>query len=150
MIKKFSVTEIYALTGFPEMVKEYEEMADPDLPAPTYMKEEYLLRERADAIGVYGAIRDGKIVGFVSCIKGRLPKFGIDIIITESIFVMKAFRKYGYGNRLIEAVEDYGRVNNVPQIFINIPYSALETIGVVLNRKGYVPKTVALNKKLWN
>lgn len=148
MIRQFSVEEIYATAGFANMVIEYSKMADPSLPPPTYKKEDYLAIEKDGRLGIFCAIDNGNIVGFVSVVKGFLPKFSILVAITESIFVLEEYRKKGYGIRLIEATEDYARMNGIRNVFINIPDSALDTLGMLLKRRRYSAKTHSYGRVL--
>ena len=148
MIEKLTVEELYARPGFEDMVAEYAKMADPLMPPPSFKKEDYLFLERDNKLGVFCAMDGAIIVGFVAVVNGFLPKFGVRVAITESIFVLEDYRKKGYGIRLIQAVEDYARMNGIHNSFINIPDSALATLGVVLKRRGYSPKIHTYGKKL--
>jgi len=149
MIRRYTVEEIYAAPGFAEMVAEYALMADPDMPAPTFRKDDYQAIEQSDRLGVYGAMDRDKLVGFVAVVKGYLPKFGVPVAITESIFVLKKYRTKGYGIRLLQATEDYARVNGLQHCFVNIPDHAVKSLGLVLLHRNYSAKIHTYGKVLW-
>ena len=148
MILRYSVEQIYAAPGFAEMVAEYAKMADPDMPPPTYRKEDYLLLESEERLGVYVALHEDKVVGFVAVMRSYLPKVNTMVAITESLYVMRKYRIKGYGWRLIDAVEDFARINGLKHSFINIPHNSLKTLGVVLGHRNYSLKLHTYGKTI--
>lgn len=137
MIEQLTVDEIYARAGFTEMAYEYGRISDPLFPKPTIRKEDYLPLEKAGLLAVYGATRGGKLVGIATCVKGKIPHYGVSIAIVESLYLMREHRASGLGLRLLEACEDQARIWALPHIFIQVHEEEIEVLGKVLQRRKY-------------
>lgn len=78
-----------------------------------------------DTIGVY---KDKLLVGFATVITNKMPHYSTYASTVESIFVLKEYRKYGAGKKLIEKVEEVVKKKGAKQLFLSAPYHG------VLNR----------------
>lgn len=137
MIKLTTVDEIYKFEGFEEMVQEYGQLSASFLPPATYKREDYKPIEDAGLLAAFCALDKGKIVGFAACIRAFLPHYGITAAQVESLYVLRAYRQNGYGIRLIEACEDFARVERLNPLLIQVHEEELERLGIVLNRRNY-------------
>ena len=68
------------------------------------------------------AVYDGKPAGFVTVLTPVLPHYGKKLATIESLFVAKAYRRYGLGRALMEAVEEYSKGVGCVGILYSAPY----------------------------
>lgn len=148
MIEQLTVDQIYACPGFAGMVEEYAQITDPLLPPPSYRKEDYLPLEQAGKLDVVGVMDAGSIVGFAAILQGKMPHYGSEIAIVESIYVRRSHRKGGAGIRLIEAAEDMARIRGLSEIFINVHDEYLASLGILLIRRNYSARIHTFGRRL--
>lgn len=145
-IKKFKVSEMYALDYFHELVAEYAaECAIDGMPAPEYRMQSYLSLEEAGALASWGAFADGRLIGFVVTVSPVIPHYGMTVTVIESIFVAKAYRHTGAGIRLEYVAADYAQSIGSPGIMANSPHDS--EFAEVLPRMGYVPVSRSFFRK---
>lgn len=133
MIQKITVTQLYDLPGFEDMIAEYATHAIKKMPRPLYRKEDYLPLEAMGILSVWCAMYGEQVVGFASCLVSKIPHYGCGVAIAESLFVRKGVRAAGFGIRLIEAVECHGREAGAPAVFFSCPIGS-EFKKVLLHR----------------
>jgi GNAT superfamily N-acetyltransferase len=146
MIRQVTVTELYAMPGFEEMIAEYAKLAIKKLPAPLYRKEDYLPLEAAGLLTVWCAMYGGMVVGFASCLISKIPHYGIPIAIAESLFVRESVRGTGAGIRFIDAIERHATSSGVQAVFFSCPIGS--EFKTVLTHRNYSAETTTFVKSL--
>lgn len=103
------------------------------LPQPNPQWDVYRKLYETGILKAIGAFDGNNLVGFVSVLIAVLPKNGMVVANTESLFVLDEYRKAGLGLRLISAAEELAKDMGAIGLIVNAhPGSKLETI---LNRK---------------
>lgn len=144
MVQKLSVQQLYNLPGFADMIAEYAQHAIKKMPKPFYLIENYLPLEAAGVLTVWGAMQDGIVTGFTSCIVSKIPHYGVGVAIAESLFVRECARKSGQGIRLIDAVERHAANVGAPAVFFSCPLGS--DFAKVLLRRNYSAETTTYVK----
>lgn len=136
VIRKYSITELYAAENVKELFKEYEEESAIDgLPPIAAKKELYFHIESLGALNIFGAFLDNVLVGFVTVLSPIVPHYGIVVAVAESFFVAKQYRKTGAGLRLMRAAEDRAKEIGSPGILFSAPFGG--QLSDVLAKKKY-------------
>lgn len=146
MINQVTVEELYASPGFEDMIAEYAKLAIKKLPTPLYRMEDYLPLQAAGLLTVWRASYGGLAVGFASCLISKIPHYGIDIAIAESLFVREEVRAVGYGVRLIAAIERHAQAQGVQAVFLSCPIGS--EFSKVLEHRNYSAETTTWVKSL--
>lgn len=132
-----SVAEIEMAPNFEDLATEYEEEALIDgMPPPRARWETYRALEGTGMLRVFSAVLDGQLIGFISILASRLPRYDVPIAVSESFFVAKAHRKTGAGLKLLKMAEDKARGLGSPGLLVSCPYGG--DLFKVLPRVGYV------------
>jgi GNAT superfamily N-acetyltransferase len=77
--------------------------------------------ERLGMVQMFAAVRDGKMIGFVSILVTILPHYGQKTATIESLFVASAERKSGIGSIIMETAERFARESGCKAIFFSAP-----------------------------
>ena len=144
MIDQVTVEQLYALPGFEDMIAEYAKHAIKDMPKPLYQKEDYLPLEKAGVLTVWCAMYGGLVVGFATCLLSKIPHYGVNIAIAESVFVRKHVRRLGLGIRFLRTIELYALNNDIPVVFASCPMGS--DYEKVLIHRGYSAETTTYVK----
>lgn len=123
-VRKAGVNECFDTAGFEQMVTEYRQTAFPEMKAQLPKREDYLHLEATGNFFVFAAFADGKIVGFVTLIKQYYPHSGAAFMMVESIFACKEYRRYGTGQKLIEAAKACAKQENALGLMLGAPYGS--------------------------
>lgn len=81
------------------------ESAIAGMPEPRGVLPMYQLLEQTGAARIFGAYRNGLLIGFAVALQQTLPHYGTKTTITESLFVLPEHRKTGAGAKLIRCIE---------------------------------------------
>lgn len=146
LIEQTTVDELYAMPGFEDMIAEYRTLAIKRLPEPKYRKEDYIPMEKLGMLTVYCVKAEGRVVGFMSIVRSKIPHYGITLCIVESLFVCAAHRSGGAGVRFIDRAEGFAKSLFSAGLFIQCPFG--QELAKVLERKGYSPETISYFKPL--
>ena len=85
--------------------------------------------ERLGMVQMFAAVRDGKMIGFVSMLITILPHYGQKTATIESLFVASTERKTGIGSTIMETAERYARESGCKAIFFSAPFGGkLDTL----------------------
>lgn len=107
-VRKTTVAEIEASPNFSTMLEEYAtEAAAKKAPPYCPQLEMYQQWENAGTLYIIGVFAEDVLVGFVNLLKAVLPHWGVLAVVTESLFVLQAYRKTGAGTKLIDAAKNY-------------------------------------------
>lgn len=146
MIRNFTAEEMYSYPGFQEMIDEYAELAIKQMPKPLYKKEDYQRMEDAGVLTGWGAIQDGRVVGFASCIHSVIPHYGVGVVIVESLFVGKEARRRSFGIQLLNVCEWHAKSLQARAVFVSCP--AGSAFRKLLKRRNYSFETETYVKVL--
>lgn len=103
MIWKVSYIDILEDPNWPELQRQYSEECLVKDPVP--QRATYETLEKLGLLHCFGALIDGKLVGFVSIIISVMPHHGKRMASIESIFVLPENRDSGVGLQLLAAAE---------------------------------------------
>lgn len=146
LIEQVTVEELCTLPGFDEMIAEYATLAIKRLPKPQYRKENYIPMEKLGMLSVFCVKAEGRVVGFMSVVRSKIPHYDITLCIVESLFVCSAHRGGGAGVRFIDRAEGLAKSFFSVGLFIQCPWG--QELARVLERKGYTPETISYFKPL--
>jgi GNAT superfamily N-acetyltransferase len=120
--KKLSLKELWTSPNFPELIVQYEaESSSKHLPPVSPQYEMYSQFEEDNSIIFVGAFDNDTLIGFtVTTISYYLHYDGLAAD-TESLFVLKGYRKGGTGKRLVQAAELYAKQVGAEFFFITAP-----------------------------
>lgn len=136
VIRKCLVSEVENAPTIGELLAEYGcESAIYGLPPPSAKMETYRQLELVGALHVIGAFIDDELIGLATVMLPVLPHYNVAVAVTESFFVLKAFRKTGAGLKLLAEVERYSRTYNSPGQLVNAPFGS--DLAAVLPHIGY-------------
>jgi len=120
VVNKISVAEFEAATNRNALLDAYaDELAMDGLPHPKAKMEMYWQLEALTKLHIFGAYLDETLIGIVNVLMAENPHYGVDIAVTESIFVFKEHRKTGAGIKLLRAAEECAQSLGSPGIFVS-------------------------------
>jgi GNAT superfamily N-acetyltransferase len=132
-------SSIAALEASPQMaglLAEYaDEAAIDGLPRPYPRWDAYRAIEATGLLHVFSATLNGQLLGFVTVLEARQPRYSEPLAITESFFVGKAHRKTGAGLRLLQAAERKAGELGTSGLLVSAPFGG--SLAEVLPRVGY-------------
>jgi GNAT superfamily N-acetyltransferase len=135
-VQPSSVAGIAAAPNFGELMEEYAaEGAIEGLPPPIFRMEIYRHLEAAGLLHAFSATADGRLIGLVTVLESRLPRYEQPVAVTESFFVGKAYRKTGAGLRLLRTAEAKARDIGSSGLMVSAPFAGV--LAEVLPRLGY-------------
>lgn len=133
--------------AFPALGEEYErESKIEGLPSPTDKMESYLEMAAVGMLHPFGAWCGDDLVGFISVLTPRLPRYGALVAVAESWFVAAAHRKSGAGLRLLQEAERVAIEEGSPGLFVSSPLKSM--LVEILPRRGYTPSSIVFFKRL--
>lgn len=148
IIKKCTVAEILDPSNS-YMIEEYaEECSINLLTKPKAQFETYAKLEFTGTIECFGAYVEDKLIGFVAVIKSSLPHYGVDVLIIESIFVLKAYRRGYTGLKLIKHVELLAKNKNASSVFLSAPTNSI--LSEICPKLGFEATNIVFCKKISN
>lgn len=121
-IKQYTIPELFYSINFPNLVEEYvkecltEGLLDPCIKFETYKK-----LEETSNYKVFVAIKEGKLIGFITVLSSVLAHHDRVFSLIESWFVAKEYRKTGAGIRLLIRVEKYAKTIRSFATIVNAP-----------------------------
>jgi GNAT superfamily N-acetyltransferase len=120
--KKLSLKELWTSPNFPELIVQYEaESSSKHMPLVDPQYKAYAEYEEDNNIIFIGAFKKDKLVGFtVTTISYYLHYNGM-VADTESLFVLKEYRKGRTGKNLIQEAEYYAKQLGAEFFFITAP-----------------------------
>lgn len=146
VVRACSVSDIMSNEAFPALSIEYEaESKIEGLPSPTAKMESYLEMEAVGMLHPFGAWQGTKLVGFISVLTPRLPRYGALMAVAESWFVASAHRKGGAGVRLLKEAERVAEREGSPGLFVSAPIKSL--LVEALPKLGYKSSSIVFFKK---
>lgn len=149
VVEPATVAEILCSGNFPLIAAEYAaESAIDGLPPPAARFETYRLLEQAGILHIFGARRDGQLIGLLTLLVHEMPHYGRALAISESFFVLKAERKSGAGLKLLRAAEAKARALGCPGVLVSAPFEG--DLFKVLPRVGYRETNRIFFKRLAN
>jgi GNAT superfamily N-acetyltransferase len=111
------------------LLAEYEaEAASPELPAVQPQWEQYAAWEREGRFEIVSVRETGKLIGFVGVLRTKVPHYGGQIAVVESIFVTSGRRRTGAGLKLIRAAKATAAYHGLALLITARAGSALEAI----------------------
>lgn len=123
VIRQCTISEIENAPNIGEFLAEYaRESAARYAPPHAAQMEMYKQMEYTGALYTVGAFVGELLIGVVNIIKSVLPHYGVLMAITESLFVLKPYRKTGAGIKLIAVARDYTREINAFGLLISAPF----------------------------
>jgi len=146
-IQPAGVADIERAANFPGLAAEYavESLID-GLPPPIAKWQTYRQLEAAGLLHAFSATVGGLLVGFISVLTARLPRYEEPLAVSESFFVAKAHRKTGAGLRLLRAAEQKARELGSPVLLVSAPGEG--DLARVLPRVGYAETNRVFCKKV--
>lgn len=138
-IRPCSVDEIFE-SG---LLDEYaEECRIPGMPAPRANRLQYDALENAGMIHCIGVFFEETLAGFTVLLNSSLPHYSQRVVVTESLFVAKAYRNKGAGLKLIRSVFDYANNEQAAGCLISSPSGGkldrlLDRMGCTLSSRVY-------------
>lgn len=121
-IVKMIVSDLEARADFPEILKEYgEECSIRGMPPIVEKIAGYKAIEATNFFQLFCALHDGKLIGLVTVITPIIPHYGAVVAVAESLFVAKAYRKTGAGNRLLITAQKHARERQSTGILFSAP-----------------------------
>lgn len=121
-IRKCTVAEIEQASNFKDLLGEYSKELVVDGAPPFSAKMDlYHQLEKNGSWQGFGAFLDGKLIGFVAVLVTILPHCGVIMAVTESLFVLRGYRKTGAGLGLIRKAEEYAQEKGSPCLLISAP-----------------------------
>lgn len=148
IIKRCTVAEILDPSNS-YMIEEYaEECSIHLLSKPNAQFETYAKLEFAGAIECFGAYIGEKLIGFVCVMISNLPHYGCNVLIIESIFVLKAYRRGRTGLELIKHVELLAKNKNASSVFLSAPNGSV--LSEICPKLGFEATNIVFCKKISN
>lgn len=146
-IKKITVDELFTNSNSEYVFSMYSaESKGYMLPEGNPCKEQYYIMEEAGSLDVLAVMDENKIVGIALILTYTLPHYSTLASTTESLFVLKEYRKYGTGKKLIKAAEEVAKNRGSNLLFISSPINGrLRNASKIL---GYKETNVILTKEL--
>jgi GNAT superfamily N-acetyltransferase len=133
-VRRVGCAEVMEHADFPELAAAYaEECRIAGLPMPDGKLEIYQMLEGGGCFQGLGAFLGERLIGFAVVIAAVTPHYGVQIAVTESLFVGKPYRKTGAGLALLRAAEDYARSVGSPGLLVSAPTGGV--LARVLERK---------------
>lgn len=130
------VEAIRTAGNWPALAAEYaEETLLAGMPEPNPDWAAYARMEAAGALHAFGAAVDGCLVGFLSIIVTPMPRYSRVMALSESFFVLKAWRHTGAGLKLLSAAENKAR--HLKALSLSITTVSEGDLAKVLPRRGY-------------
>lgn len=146
IVRRCSVSDIMEDPAFPALAEEYEaESKIEGLPSPSRKMESYLEAHAVGMLHQFGAWHGAELVGFISVMTPRLPRYGVLVAVAESWFVASAHRKSGAGLRLLREAERVMVESESPGLFVSSPLNSL--LVEILPRLGYTETSRIYFKK---
>jgi GNAT superfamily N-acetyltransferase len=146
-IQDSTIAALEAADNLPALLAEYaDEAAIDGLPAPASRIETYRHLEQVGALHTISAVRDGRLVGFITLVAPVMPHYSVPLAVSESFFVARADRCGGAGLKLLRAAEDKARALGSPGLLVSAPYRG--DLFRVLPRVGYRETNRAFFKKV--
>ena len=106
------------------------------MPPPSVKREQYHALEDNGLIHVFRARVDGELVGYIIVLATAMPHYaGVQLAVSESFFVRRAFRHTGAGLKLLRAAEDKAAALNCLGLIVSAPSQG--TLAEVLPRRGF-------------
>lgn len=122
MIRKMSVVEMEAQPNLAELFDAYSaESSTNGMPAYNAQIDVYRGLEAAGVLHIFGAINDGKLVGFICLLVTIVPHYARTIATTESYFVAPEHRSSGAGIKLLRTAEAFAESIGAAGMFVSAP-----------------------------
>lgn len=137
-IEPSCVSELYGDTGFKDMVAEYILHSNPAMPPPVFKESDYLQREKFGVLDCWRVMVDGKLGGFMSIVTAYSLHFGPNILVVESLFVMKKYRMTGAGFKMVRLAKEHAKRRGAPVVVVQCPYGA--PLAKLLEKEGFTPE----------
>lgn len=135
-IHKCTFLELEALAGYRALVVEYaEEGRIPGMPAPQFDPRKYRQLCEIGVLHTRICMVDECLIGFVLVLTTILPKYSVEVAITEAFFVGKAHRMSGAGLRLLRVAEAIAAERAGGRLLVSAPFGG--ALAEVLPRLGY-------------
>lgn len=121
-VRAVRYSEILDAPNAQALLAEYaDECSLPELVPIIPQREMYAMMERSGAFQCFGAYVGDRLAGFGSALTYVVPHYGRRIATVESLFLAEADRRWRTGNRLMDALENYGREQGCLLILYNAP-----------------------------
>ena len=119
-ISKQSFASISSYDEFYLLLEEYaSECEISEVGMPTMQADMYEAMDSSDRFFIVGAVKDGKLIGFVNVAMSVLPHYGKMVAATESFFVSKEFRSTGAGVKLLAKAEEIAKDNGAIAMLVS-------------------------------
>lgn len=138
VIRKSTISELEAAPNIQVILDEYAAESSPrieGLPRPMAKADTYKHLESTNTIYTIGAFLADLLIGYIIIVSPILPHYSIRIAVSESYFVLKAYRGTGAGNKLREAAEEWSKQAGAIGILMSAPLDG--DLAEVLPRVGY-------------
>lgn len=121
-IRKTSYTEILDAPNVTEVLDAYAAESSLDELGPyNPQRGMYDMLERAGLLHVFAAHDGDKLIGFVSVLINVLPHYGRRVAVSESLFVLKAYRSGGAGIKLLRHAEKFAKEAGASGMLVSAP-----------------------------
>ena len=148
-VRAADVAAIESAASFPALALEYaEETHLPGMPPPLARWPAYRALEEAGVLSVFGAWSGDELVGFITLLIARLPRYDEQVAMCESFFVARAHRRSGAGLRLLRLAEAKARELGARGPSVSAPVRG--NLFRVLPRLGYGEAARVFFKKVRN
>lgn len=124
VIRKSTIAELEAAPNIQQILDEYAAESSPNikgLPRPMAKVDTYKHLESVGAIYTMAAFLDDLLIGYIIIIAPIMPHYSIRIAVSESFFVLKAYRKAGAGLKLLHAAEAWAKEAGALGILVSSP-----------------------------
>ncbi|WP_428659504.1 GNAT family N-acetyltransferase [Reyranella sp.] len=147
IVEACPLADMFAAASFPQLAAEYarESLID-GMPQPAPDWNAYAALEAAGLLHGFAASVDGELVGFITVLRAKPPRYAAPVAVTESFFVARAHRRTGAGLKLLRAAEDKARALGVPALLVSAPSEGV--LAQVLPRRGYAETNRVFFKEL--
>lgn len=138
VIKKCTISDLETAPNIQEILEEYAAESSPSikgLPRPLAKADTYKHLESIGTIHTIGAFFNDLLIGYIIIVPPIMPHYSIRIAVSESYFVLKAYRDTGAGTKLREAAEAWSKEAGAYGILMSAPVSG--DLAEILPHVGY-------------
>lgn len=147
IVQASTVAEIQASPEFDSLAVGYAAEGHIDgMPPANPDWEKYRMLESLGVLHVFSATEDGKLVGYLSLIVDKHPRYSAPLAMTESWFVDRAARKTGAGLRLEKAAREKAREMGSTVLLVSAPVGG--DLAELLPHLGYRATNLTFFKEL--
>lgn len=122
IFKEVTFSEVVAMPGFDALIEEYGKVGQvTGIPNPGFHEEHYRRLHEAGRLIAVAALDDGVIVGLVSLVTDESGHYNFPMIVADSVYLMKRYRKGAAGLRLLGAAKEIIRKGGAPGFLTTAP-----------------------------